>query len=341
MPRRSIAVACVLAAACVAAAAPGRALAGGYDVPACDAGVAGGANNSWTAAGDGGTTAYTDCPAGQGLVARNVYDGANSGSLEGAYMIFDAPSGTYVESVSFEAGWQRHDCSWSIGMVASGFDLGGNIIWGYPSNQQCDAVQFGGDSFFSYRFTVGANTPRVRIESRCGAAWCSRNGVAAMRLKNVLVHVHDDTPPGLANGRGPLWTSDGWLSGTRALGFDASDGAGVRTATVLLDGQQVAGRSWDCDVTQRVPCPQASLDANLATAGWADGTHTLSLQATDAGGNPATASKTVRIDNTPPDAPRDLTVEGGDGWRSANGFNLAWKVAAPKVGARVAGAEWD
>jgi hypothetical protein len=43
---------------------PRPALAGGYDVYACDASIAVGANRSWGAAADGGMTAYTDCPEG-------------------------------------------------------------------------------------------------------------------------------------------------------------------------------------------------------------------------------------------------------------------------------------
>jgi hypothetical protein len=57
----------------VVTAMPRSASAGGYDVIACNQTVAGGANHSWGVAADGGMTAYTDCPAGQGIVARNVY----------------------------------------------------------------------------------------------------------------------------------------------------------------------------------------------------------------------------------------------------------------------------
>src|SRR5947209_1162369 len=135
MSRRSVALGAFAAVAIVAAHAPASAVAAGYDVPACDASVAGGANNSWASLADPGMTAYTYCPAGQGLVARNVYDGGASGAFQGGYMIFDAPPGTYVESISFIAGWQRNDCAWSIGVVASNGDLGGNMVWGYPANQ--------------------------------------------------------------------------------------------------------------------------------------------------------------------------------------------------------------
>jgi hypothetical protein len=51
---------------------PRPAVAGGYDVFACDMSVGGGANNSFAAVADGGMAAYTNCPGPQGLVARDV-----------------------------------------------------------------------------------------------------------------------------------------------------------------------------------------------------------------------------------------------------------------------------
>jgi hypothetical protein len=53
------------------------AYAGSYDVYACDGTVAGGANNAFYAVADAGMAAYTQCPAPQGLVARNSYHALN------------------------------------------------------------------------------------------------------------------------------------------------------------------------------------------------------------------------------------------------------------------------
>lgn len=325
---------------------PGPARAGGYNVYACNATIAGGANNSWGAVADNGMTAYADCPnpQAQGLVARNVYDNGQSSWLSGAYMIFDAPPGTVVDSISFEAGLRRHNCSWQVALVGSGFDLGGNTIWGLPANQDCNSwfVTPNENTYFNARFNFGVNAPRVRFESRCGAGSCPRNGVAAVHVRNVDVRVRDDTPPALSGGRGALWTSNGWLSGTQAIGFDASDGAGIREATISVDGTELRRRALGCDYTQRAPCGNGSLDATTPTAALGgDGDHTITLTAVDAGGNPASTSRVVHIDNTPPDAPQGLTLDGGDGWRSTNDFDLRWNVVAPKVGAHVAGAEWD
>jgi hypothetical protein len=313
-------------------AAPRPALAAGYDVYSCNSTVAGGANHSWGAVADGGMTAYTDCPAGQGLVARNVYDGAASGWLQGAYMIFDAPPGNSIDSISFEAGLRRPDCNWGVEIVGGNQDLGGNILFGLPAGQSCDSQFQTPDeySFLGGRYGYAVGGPRVRIEARCGAGSCTRNGVAAIHLRNVDVRVHDDVAPSLSGGRGNLWTSNGWLAGDQTVGFDASDGSGIQRVSVAVDGQTVRDQAVTCDYTYAAPCPQQSLDKPVPTAGLgADGPHTLTLSAIDAAGNPSSVARTIYIDNSPPDPPQNLTVVGGDGWRPTNDFTVNWTSTPP------------
>lgn len=328
----------------VAVTMPRSAAAGGYDVIACNQTVAGGANHSWAAAADGGMTAYTDCPAGQGIVARNVYDGNASGFLQGAYQIFDAPDGTTVDSVSFEVGLRRNDCNWGVELVGGNRDLAGTVLFGLAAGQGCDSWLQTPDenTFLGGRYGYAINAPRVRIEARCAAGSCSRNGVAAIHIKNVDVRVRDDVAPVLTAGRGALWTSGGWLSGTQPIGFNGNDGAGIQQLAVAVDGQIVASQAGGCDYTYASPCPQLALDRALVTAGFgADGPHTITLSGVDGAGNPSSVSRSIYIDNSAPDAPQNLTIEGGDSWRSANDFTIGWTNAVMKAGAPVAGAEWD
>lgn len=333
-----------LVAGLAVAAAPPSARAGGYDVIACNATVAGGANHSWAPVADAGMTAYTDCPSGQGIMVRNVYDGAASGFLQGAYMILDAPPGNSVDSISFEAGMRRPDCNWSAQLVASNGDLGGNILFGLPAGQSCDS-QFQTDEntfFYGARFSYGVGTSRIRIEARCGAGSCTRNGVASFHMRNVDVRIGDNVAPTLSNGRGTLWTSSGWLAGSQSIGFDALDGAGVQNATATVDGREIARQNFPCNYTYTTPCSQGSVHADVPTAGFGgDGPHTLTLSAVDGAGNPSSVSRTVLIDNTPPDAPQALTVDGGDGWRPTNDFTINWKLAPVTGGAPIAGAIWQ
>lgn len=324
-------------------AAPAAAHAGGYDVYACDAGVGGGANNSFAAGADAGMTAYTMCPAGQGLVARNVYDNGATGFLQGGYMIFDAPPGNVVESIAYDLALRRHSCSFTTALVASDGDLGGRIVQGLPAGQQCGIWLDTGDaySFLPLRMVQAVNAPRVRIESRCGQASCPRNGVSEIRLRNVQVHVRDDIAPGLTNGRGPLWTSQGWLSGGQTVGFDATDSAGIRDMSVAVDGRAAAHTTNGCDYTQRAPCPQGTFQAPLLTQTFGgDGPHTLTLQAIDTAGNVSTTARTVLVDNAAPDPPQNLTVDGPVGWRSTNDFTIHWNNPAT-TGAPIVGAAWD
>lgn len=334
-------IALLLTAACLAGAWPAVARAGGYDVYACDSGVAGGANNSFIAQADNGMAAYADCPAGQGLVTRNVYDGGQTGFLQGAYLIFDAPGGSTVESITYEGGLERHHCSWTVAMIAGGYDLGGRLVWGNGGNSGCDGWQTPG-GYFPVRWSYNIGAPRVRIEARCASGTCPRNGVAAVRIRNVRVRVRDDNAPTLSNGRGGLWRSDNWLAGAQSVGFDATDGSGIREAIIRIDGREVARRTFACDPTRPAPCPSAGVDESFTTAGFgADGLHTLTLEAVDAGGNPTSESRTIRVDNSPPDPPKGLSLEGASGWRSTNDFTLRWTVSSPVAGSQVAAAEWE
>ncbi|MES1171216.1 MAG: hypothetical protein ABUL56_02520, partial [Actinomycetota bacterium] len=324
---------------------PNRALAGGYNVHACNASVAGGANHSWGAVADPGMTAYTDCPGGQGMVARNVYDGSVSTFLQGAYMIFDAPEGNSVEAISFELGMRRPDCTWTVAMIGGNRDLSGNLIFGLPANGYCDS-QFQTPNEYTFiesRWSYPVGAPRVRIEARCGAGSCTRNGVAGIHMRNVDVRVRDDIAPALSGGRGALWTAGTWLSGSQSVGFDARDAAGIQSVTVSVDGREVARRTnSSCDFTLPSPCSQMSMEQPFSTAGFgADGGHMLTIAATDAAGNTASHPTPIYIDNSPPDPPQNLAVVGGEAWRSTNDFAIAWKITPPAVGAPVVGAEWN
>ena len=323
-------------------AVPRAAVAGGYDVFACDPSIGGAANNSWAAIADNGMTSFAECPGGRGMTARNVYDNGRSSFLQGAYMIFDAPSGTTIGSVAYDGGLERADCSWSVGLYQSNGDLGGSLLWGHPPGSPCDfSFTTPGDaSYFPNRWNYPVSGTRLRMETRCGAATCPRNGTNSIRLRNVTVHVNDNAPPALGGARGALWTSSGWLAGTQAVGFDASDGAGIRETAIQVDGKEVARRTNACDATQRAPCPQGSVDERFSTAGFGDGKHSVTLVAVDAGGNPSSASHEFLVDNTPPAQPRQLAVEGGDGWRSTNAFNLSWQLPE-NSGAPIAGAAWE
>ena len=320
--------------------------AGVYDVYACDANHGGGINASWWLGADVDHAAYPACPAsadGDGITVRSTYDGQRSGFRQGAYAIFDAPPGTVVESLHAWIYLARPDCTWSVGVYAGGYDLGGYDVWNLRSGASCGTY---GISWL--RRDLAINQPRVRIEARCGASSCPRHATydggptkAEARLKEVRVRVRDEQPPELSNARGSLW-SGGWVGGTGTIAFDAADGSGIREAVVRVDGNDTARTVKPCDYMLRAPCPQGGYDTSFQTAAVKpDGKHRLTLEAVDTAGNPARLERDVLIDNTPPGPPQDLSLAGGEGWRAENDFDLSWTNPVEKGVAPIGGAEYE
>ncbi|MEX2222940.1 MAG: Ig-like domain-containing protein [Candidatus Rokuibacteriota bacterium] len=125
------------------------------------------------------------------------------------------------------------------------------------------------------------------------------------------------------------------LGGAVTVQAQATDtGGAVAAITLLVDGQQLPA--------SLSPGPPAA--AIIATAPWdtataADGIHTLTVAATDQAQNAATATRTVIVDNTPPDTqitegPTDtisgpsttFTFAGTDNLSPAAGLVFAWRL---------------
>src|SRR3954447_1911609 len=322
-----------------------RAVANGYDVVACDASSAGGANNAFGPAHHAGYDAYSLCPAGQGIVARTVVGGVPDpvAPLSAARQILDAPPGTSIESVSYYGGLFREECDYSIGLWASDGDANARLLWGYGGNDSCSFSQ-SGDGFYSVRFSYPVNATRLFLQVQCGFSPCSHPGPVAngVRLRDIAVHFRDDVAPTVSNGRGGAWSSNAWMRSTQTIAFDASDGSGISHASFLVDGAEVREQAKACDFTRASPCPQEGFSGNVETAAIKpDGKHTLTLQAIDAAGNVGQASRDILVDNTPPAQPQGLTLVGGEGWRGTNGFDLRW-TDPPETGvAPIAGVEYE
>jgi hypothetical protein len=320
----------VIAAAGLAVTSDAR--AGTYDVYACDPNHGGGAAPSFGGSADPGHTAYADCPNGDGIVARSAWDGGTSGAFQGAHEIFDAPPGTIVDSIHGYVALERPNCEWSVGVWASDGDLGGSMLYGLPP----ESGGCGVTAIAPVWVDLAVGHSRVRLSAACGAVSCPRTqvmeggyGVASAKLNDARVTVRDDVVPVIGNWQGGLW-SDGWIGGTQQISFDANDGAGIQSASVLLDGAPVETAANACDFTQRAPCPNEQMtrvvDVSQAKP---DGDHSVTLQATDTAGNTSQVSHTVHVDNTPPAPPSGVAVDGGDGWRATNSFVVRWSNPAP------------
>jgi len=309
--------------------------AGEYAVTACF----GAENASWSEwEPTPGATAYTACPggvvdlarpqSGEGMVARNVAGPGHAAAGTTAALTFDAPAGTSISGVDFDAKLLSNP-GWSAGVLDA---TRGAWLW-------CGARCVTSVDQWIHQELRGLSTQRIQALVRCQATRCRRDARHALiALRHARVYLADGSTPRLGGVRGALGSGDGWLRGVADVAFDAADNSGIRAGHIELDGHAVLEDARPCDFTRAVPCSDGATGALLDTRTWADGAHALRLGAMDAAGNWTWFERTVRVDNTPPPEPAPV-VDGGADWSPQRTRTLTVGVpggqAAPLVRARV------
>jgi hypothetical protein len=331
--RSPVHIALVVALALLALV-PASSLAGEYSVTACF----GTENGSWSEwEPTPGATAYVACPggvldlarpqSGEGMVVRNVAGPPHAGRGTTAALTFDAPAGTTITGIDFDARLLTNP-GWTVGV----FDASrGAWLW-------CGTRCLTTANQWVHNELRGLATRRIQALVRCEAPRCRSDlRRAVIALRHARVYLADDSAPAVTGVRGGLM-GDGWLRGVQDVAFDAGDNSGIRAARIELDGHVVHDAPRGCDDTRPVPCSNGATGALLDTRTWADGTHALRLGAMDAGGNWTWVERTVHVDNTPPAEPAPA-LDGGADWTPARTRTLAVPLpdaqAAPLVRARV------
>jgi RHS repeat-associated protein len=143
---------------------------------------------------------------------------------------------------------------------------------------------------------------------------------------------HDDQAPALVFQAPP---AGAYVRGLAVVQVQATDsGSEVASLALTVDGQTLTAT-----VTPAPPTASAAATASWDTTTVADGSHTLGATAIDAAGNPATATRVVLVDNTPPDtmltsaptgdvAVPDLTLgfTGADNVTPVANLLFAWRL---------------
>lgn len=170
---------------------------------------------------------------------------------------------------------------------------------------------------------------------------CLANGTILAGVRSLTISIDDPVKP-TAQVSGGL-TGTGWLRGSQSLTFSNKDtGSGLRYAQTSIDGSVRSSSEMSCAKsmiagqwrgTKMQPCPTVATGTQtIDTRALSDGPHSLRHCAIDfASSTGCAADRTIRVDNNPPAAPRELSVVGGDGWHRTNGFNLRWSDPAQGV----------
>jgi hypothetical protein len=302
---------------------------GSYEVSACNYAPEA-VNNSWTWAttdpsqpdhyaehtncpdrlgGNGGTT---DQEGGLSTTdALGLPSGAPPGTSAG--WTFTAPTGTTITGITYERyiGHESDpDNYWSPALRADGKIVPGETC--LNSVQNGESCFIGGPpgeggqpgsvtGLSAHQLSVGITCQAPTGEecitgAKLHAAWAAMYG--------AKVTVSDPTPPTLGAPSGSLWepgANGGAHTGTQSVTVSAQDvGAGVQSIVLAADGQPVANYNAPCNFTFPQPCPSSTGPRTLIlpTTELSDGTHTLTLLATDVAGNQSTiASEQITVDN--------------------------------------------
>jgi hypothetical protein len=165
---------------------------------------------------------------------------------------------------------------------------------------------------------------RVLCVGSASKPYCSARSVNYIRTFRARAVVVDTSPPGVSIVRNTPFTQGAWVHGTQQVNYVALDNVGVRLARPVFAGAARATGRRACNYALPVPCPNGIGAIQLPTEELPEGTQPLRVQAQDAASNWGTSGPvTVRVDHTAPGAVA-LNLEGGQGWRNVNAFNVAW-----------------
>lgn len=318
-----------VAIACLAWGSAG-ARAGTYDILACDVAPNAG-HGAWIPQATDKMWTGHHCPtAGNEAAGLFAGSGVNVGTIApfaNSQQGVDAPSGTSIVHLSARYMFRRFDPYWRLGVFA-----GTQLLHGCEPAAHETGCNFKSNGDSTWGWSPG-QVHRVSIITACGSGTGCRSDAAApsgdragVRLYSATVRVHDDSGPAVWDtGSGPL-TSGVWQRGTQLVGFAGSDNVGFRRTRLYVDGTQLRDDTRDCDFTLTRPCRDITFDAYAVnTEGLRDGNHEVRVEGVDAAGNSGSYTAPFKSDNTPPDEPQDVQLEGGEGWRQTNKFKLTWR----------------
>lgn len=348
-PHRLV-LAVVLSMAFLGATAAPPAVAGEFTISACQADRGNFSTGAFDDFATRGMRWKRACnPQGPGLRGLLTGNVVRSGRIaRGARSVFvlNAPPGTVISRYRWSGHAQRRDCRFALQLYAERPGAAAVPIKNVPANRRCPKAKRAQAAGWPRprSYDVGGATRIVQRVVCVGAPsrrFCSARGANFIRTFTAQATVIDNSGPAVSVIPDNPFTRGEWVSGRQAVAYDASDNAGVRAAHAAISGRRAGpGATRGCNYAQRVPCANGPGQIVIERGDLSEGTQALAVTAEDAAGNAGTSpSTTVRIDHTPPGAV-SVGIDGGDGWRNRNDFDIAWPNAPEGDRAPIASAHY-
>ncbi len=226
---------------------------------------------------------------------------------------FIAPAGTEVVAVQDDRYLGAYaDHGWAPFVKADGATLETCSFTGLEEGCKV-GDPFGAGSLNGTLPIAEASTLTVGV--KCVAVGGCTTGATIHRawaaLYGAKVTLATQAPPSVEAIAGGLWDASArpsYHKGVESLSFVASALTGVASVRLEVDGREFGHAAGECDYARPLPCGPLSANLSLDSSQLTDGTHTLSLEATDAAGNVQQTSESLAVANHPPNSPLKLTV---------------------------------
>ena len=258
--------------------------------------------------------AYASCPggidaargvAGEGLLVRNVMRPGLAAPGAAAGWRFDAPAGTTITGVAFDARVLRNP-GWQAGLQDAAADR-----WLWCGNACSTSV-----GHWVHDEVRGLSTSRLATLVRCVASYCRRERLRAfVGLRNVRVTLSDPAPPVArrrSRGVRRRLAPRAGRGRRRRARRDRDPGRARRPRRPRRPRRHPPLRLHPAGALLRRRAPRGVRHADVeptARTGSA-------LGVSDAGGSWSWRERIVRVDNTPPPEPV-VALDGGAGWSSS------------------------
>ena len=132
-----------------------------------------------------------------------------------------------------------------------------------------------------------------------------------------------------------------WLAGGRyAVKVTASSAVRIQSVRVFLPtAERTKAIAFVCGLASG-SCMNPTLSFTVDPTELREGAAAISIEATDVEGNGSTSRIALRVDHTAPAALGAVSVDGAQGWRAANRFDVGWGALAPDNGSPVSVAQY-